>query len=120
VRRVAGEKLNRVSEVLRRRGLLAVTALRLVPLAPFAVAGLVAGAIRVKLWHYTVGTAIGMVPGTLATVMVGDQLEAGIRDPGAVNHCPIAGPLLLLVPAAFAVRKCFVIDKADHADCCDL
>jgi hypothetical protein len=62
VRRVAGAKLNRVTEILRRRGLLAVTALRLVPLAPFAVEGLVAGAIRFKLWHFTLGTALGIIP----------------------------------------------------------
>jgi phospholipase D1/2 len=115
VRRVAGEKLNRVSEVLRRRGLLAVTALRLVPLAPFAVPGLVAGAIRVKFWHFTIGTAIGMVPGTLATVLVGDQLEAGIRDPSAVNYWPIVGALVLLAAAALAVRKWFFNEKPFHA-----
>ena len=51
----------------------------------------------------------------LATVMVGDQLEAGIRDPGAVNYWPIAGALILLVAAAFAVRKWFFNDKAVHA-----
>ena len=59
VRRVAGAKLNGILQVLRRRGLLAMTALRLVPLAPFAVEGVVAGAVRVKLWDFMIGTAIG-------------------------------------------------------------
>src|SRR3954463_9304150 len=115
VRRVAGEKLNRVSEVLRRRGLLAVTALRLLPAGPFAVVGLVAGAIRVKLWHYTLGTAIGLVPGTLATVMIGDQLEAGIRDPSTINYWPVVGAVVLLAAGAFAGRKWFFNNKTAQA-----
>ncbi|HXF17814.1 MAG TPA: VTT domain-containing protein, partial [Burkholderiales bacterium] len=115
VRRVAGEKLNRVSEVLRRRGLLAVTALRLVPAGPFAVVGLVAGAIRIKLWHYTVGTAIGLVPGTLATLMIGDQLEAGIQDPSTINYWPVVGAVVVLAAAAFAGRRWFLNNKTVHA-----
>jgi phospholipase D1/2 len=105
VRRVAGAKLNRVSEILRRRGLLAVTALRLVPLAPFAVEGLVAGAIRIKFWHFTLGTALGILPGTLTTILVGDQIETALRDPGAINYWPLAGAVALLIGGAFAVRK---------------
>ena len=46
VRRIAGRRLNRLTQVLRERGLLAMTAVRLVPLAPFAVESIVAGAIR--------------------------------------------------------------------------
>ena len=51
VRRLAGPKLDRMVEVLKKHGLLAMTLLRLVPLAPFAVESIVAGAIRMKLWH---------------------------------------------------------------------
>ena len=105
VRRIAGTRLNRVSEILRRRGLIAMTALRLVPLAPFAVLGLVAGAIRVKLWHFTLGTALGMLPGTVTTILLGDQIETALRDPGEINYWPVAAAVLVLAGAAFAVRK---------------
>ena len=78
VRRLAGPKLDRMIEVLKKHGLLAMTLLRLVPLAPFAVESIVAGAIRMKLWHVVVGTAIGMLPGTLAATIFGDQLETAL------------------------------------------
>ncbi|MCP2936952.1 VTT domain-containing protein, partial [Salmonella enterica subsp. enterica serovar Typhimurium] len=45
VHRIAGPRLPRIAETLRRRGLLAITALRLVPIAPFAIEGVVAAAI---------------------------------------------------------------------------
>jgi uncharacterized membrane protein YdjX (TVP38/TMEM64 family) len=107
VRRLAGKKLNQVSEVLRKRGLVACTALRLVPVAPFAVEGLVAGAIRIKLFDFTLGTAIGILPGTLATTVFGDQLEAALRDPAEINYWLVAGAALLLIVAILVVRKWF-------------
>src|SRR5262249_9106265 len=58
VRRLAGARLDRMVGVLKKHGLLAMTLLRLVPLAPFAVEGIVAGAVRLKLWHLLAGTAI--------------------------------------------------------------
>lgn len=105
VRRLAGRKLNAIIEVLRRRGLIAMTALRLVPLAPFAVEGLVAGAVRIKLWHFLLGTAIGILPGTLAATVFGDQLEALIEDRGSVNYWLIAAAILLLAAATWVVRR---------------
>ena len=78
--RLAGRKLDRLSAVLRQRGLLAMTAVRLVPLAPFPVVGLVAGAIRVKLWHYTLGTFLGNLPGVLAATVFADQIAATLDD----------------------------------------
>jgi uncharacterized membrane protein YdjX (TVP38/TMEM64 family) len=59
VRRIAGPKLDRMIQVLKKYGLLAMTLLRLVPLAPFAVESIVAGAIHMRLWHVALGTAIG-------------------------------------------------------------
>jgi phosphatidylserine/phosphatidylglycerophosphate/cardiolipin synthase-like enzyme/uncharacterized membrane protein YdjX (TVP38/TMEM64 family) len=105
VRRLAGARLNQVSEKLRERGLLAVTALRLVPMAPFAVEGLVAGAVRIKLWHLTLGTFIGMLPGTLATTVFGNQLEAALRDPAEINYWLLAGIVVVLGVGVLVVRR---------------
>ena len=105
VRRIAGEKLNRVSEVLRQRGLLAVTAVRFVPLAPFAVESVVAGAIRIKVWHFLLGTFIGMLPGTLTATVFGDQIETALRDPERINYWMVAGVVLAMIGATAAVRR---------------
>jgi len=107
VRRLAGPKLNRVSEILRKRGLLAMTAVRLVPVAPFAVIGLVAGAIRVRVWHVALGTAIGNAPGTLATTVFGDQLQAALRDPSTINYWLVGAVLLLFAVAILLFRRWF-------------
>ena len=105
VRRVAGSNLNKIIDVMRRRGLIAMTALRLVPLAPFIVEGIVAGALRIKLWHFMVGTAIGMLPGTLAATILSDQLQAALESPGDVNYWLVAAAVLLVALATWFVRR---------------
>ena len=107
VRRLAGPKLDQIVAVLKKHGLLAMTLLRLVPLAPFAVEGIVAGAVRLKLWHLAVGTAIGMLPGTLATTIFGDQLETALSGSGSINWWVVGGVLALLLAGAVAVKRWF-------------
>ena len=106
VRRLAGPGLDRMVDVLKKHGLVAMTLLRLVPLAPFAVEGFVAGAVRLKLWHLAAGTAIGMLPGTLATTVFGDQLERALTG-GSINWWLVGGCLALLGGGALAVKRWF-------------
>jgi phosphatidylserine/phosphatidylglycerophosphate/cardiolipin synthase-like enzyme/uncharacterized membrane protein YdjX (TVP38/TMEM64 family) len=105
VRRLAGRKLNDVIQVLRRRGLIAITALRLVPLAPFTVEGLIAGAVGIKLWHFMLGTAIGMLPGTLAATVFGHQLEAALESPAKLNYWLIGGVIAFMAFATWWIRR---------------
>lgn len=107
VRRLAGRRLGRMIEVMRRRGLVAMTLLRLVPLAPFAVESIVAGAIRMKLWHVVVGTAIGLLPGTLTTTVFGDAIETAVTGSGPVNWWLVGGAAAVLAAGAWAVKRWF-------------
>jgi len=115
VRRVAGRNFTKIIEVMRQRGLIAMTALRLVPLAPFSVEGVVAGAVRIKLWHFMVGTAIGVLPGTLAATILSDQLQAAMKDPGEVNYWLVGGALLLMAAATWYVRR-WLINSSGHSN----
>ncbi|MGE5524551.1 MAG: VTT domain-containing protein [Rhodospirillaceae bacterium] len=116
VRRLAGHSVNRISEVLRRRGLVAMTALRLVPIAPFSVESLVAGALRLRARDLLGGTFLGMLPGTLAATVFGDQLHAALNDPESVNYWLIAGVVLVFAIGMLAVRRWFKRQIAKHAD----
>lgn len=81
VRRLAGARANRLSEHIGRRGVLAMAVLRLLPIAPFTVVNLVAGASHIGLRDYLVGTAIGMLPGLVLTVTFAHQLTAALSHP---------------------------------------
>ncbi len=105
VQRLAGSGFARISNALRKRGLLAMSAIRLVPLAPFFVVSMVAGAMRIKLWHFSLGTLIGMLPGTLAATVFGHQLQAALRNPHDINFWLVGLWGLGLFIAVMAVRR---------------
>jgi phospholipase D1/2 len=107
VRRLAGPKLDRMIDVLKKYGLLAMTLLRLVPIAPFAVESIVAGAIHMRLRDVVLGTAIGLVPGTLATTVFGDAIETALTGSGAVNWWLVAGTIGVLGGGIWAVKRWF-------------
>ena len=72
-------------------------AVRIVPAAPFAVEGFVAGNIGIKLRDFLLGTFLGMLPGTLTTTVFGDQIQTALEDPSRINWWLVAGVLLMFV-----------------------
>lgn len=64
-------RLQQVDRLLARHGLVAVLALRLVPLVPFTPLNYASGLLGVRQRDYLVGTAIGIVPGALAYAALG-------------------------------------------------
>jgi uncharacterized membrane protein YdjX (TVP38/TMEM64 family) len=101
-RSVSGPRLHAVGGLLRRGGLVAVTIVRLVPIAPFMVVNAAMGALRVRIHHFVLGTFLGMLPGMLAATVLGDQVVTALADPSRVSPWMVAAAvgLLLLVAAA--------------------
>jgi uncharacterized membrane protein YdjX (TVP38/TMEM64 family) len=55
---------------------------QLMPIVPFGVFNYAAGATRLGFVPYLLGTAIGIVPGTVAAVYVGAELASGLHGGG--------------------------------------
>jgi uncharacterized membrane protein YdjX (TVP38/TMEM64 family) len=105
VRRVAGPRMKPVTHFIQRKGLIAVTLVRLVPIAPFPVVNLVMGAMGVTLLHFVLGTFLGMLPGMLAATVLSDQLASALEDPTRVNFWMIAAAVLGLVAVVFFAQR---------------
>lgn len=105
VRRLAGAGLNRLSRRLKDRGLLTVIAVRLVPVAPFTVVNMVAGAAHIGVRDFLLGTLLGMAPGVIATAVFIDRVAAAIREPGTGSFAILAGVLAVVVAGAVALRR---------------
>ncbi|MEY2848179.1 MAG: hypothetical protein RI885_844 [Actinomycetota bacterium] len=71
VERFTGARVKRVDDLLRRRGILSVIGARLIPVLPFTVINYIASLTAVSRRDYAVGTAVGIIPGTLAYVAIG-------------------------------------------------
>jgi uncharacterized membrane protein YdjX (TVP38/TMEM64 family) len=72
---LAGDRVERIDDWLGERGLVAVLYLRFVPLVPFNLSNPVAGVTGLHLRDFTVGTALGIVPGTFAFAALGGSID---------------------------------------------
>lgn len=63
------------------------------------------GATRIGLHHYVIGTVLGMLPGMLATTILGDQLTAAISEPTLANIGIGVIAALALATIAFAGQR---------------
>ncbi|KQP17973.1 TVP38/TMEM64 family protein [Pseudorhodoferax sp. Leaf267] len=104
VQRLGGPRVNAISQRLASHGLLAVIAIRVVPVAPFAIINMVAGASHISLRDMLLGTALGMAPGTLVMAFFVDQIVAALRTPGPLTYALLGLTLLLLVGAGWGAR----------------
>ncbi len=103
--RLAGPRINLLSQRLARRGLIAVILVRLVPVAPFAVVNMVAGASHIRLRDLVLGTAIGITPGTLAMMLFVDQITAALRAPTVWTFVLLGVTVLLIAAGAWGLQR---------------
>ena len=90
VRRLAGSKFERFTGLLREHGVLTIFAANMLPTPPFAVQGIMAGAIRIPLMHYAAGTLLSLLPGLIAVLIFGHQIIVALEDPSKVSYVLIA------------------------------
>jgi uncharacterized membrane protein YdjX (TVP38/TMEM64 family) len=107
VEALAGERLERLDRFLARRAFLAVLVVRLVPLFGFVLVNYGAAATAVGVRPYLAGTALGIVPGVVALVVLGGSAD----DPTSPAFlAAAAGFLALTVGGLLVVRR--VRDRA--------
>ncbi|WP_372591382.1 VTT domain-containing protein [Guyparkeria sp.] len=105
LRRLAGKRLDRVSRHLAKRGILTVFSLRLVPIAPFAVVNLVAGASRIHPRDFIVGSLLGLLPGTAALTVFSEQLLRTLLDPGPTTIAVLALLTVVLIGIGWGLSR---------------
>ncbi|PXX70886.1 putative membrane protein YdjX (TVP38/TMEM64 family) [Nocardia tenerifensis] len=76
--RLTHPSIRAIDRRLEHRGWLAVGSLRLVVSIPFAIVNYCAALSSVRLLPYGVATVVGLLPGTVCTVLLGDALTGGI------------------------------------------
>lgn len=105
VRRWVGTRITRLSRRVKRRGLLAVATVRLVPVAPFGIVNLFLGASRIRMRNFIGGTLVGLGPGILVLSLFTAALEHAVRNPSVATISIPAGMVLLTGVGIHAVRR---------------
>jgi uncharacterized membrane protein YdjX (TVP38/TMEM64 family) len=85
VREIGGEQAEALGKGARRHGVIAVVAFNLLPVPPFAVQNMIAGAVRIKVWEYALGSVLSLIPGITATAVFGNQISAALDEAGEVS-----------------------------------
>ena len=114
----------------RRRGLVTVAFVRMLPIAPFSVVNVVAGASHIRWSDFLLGTIIGLLPGITTLTFFVDRAIAAIRDPGAGTFALLAVAVAILVALVWVLRRklrrkaptpltpCRMSMAAEAAGCC--
>jgi phospholipase D1/2 len=99
IEKISGSRVDNLSRRLARRGTVAVTVLRMVPIAPFAVFNLVAGASKLGFRQFIVGSFLGLAPGLFAVTLFSGTLWAAITDPslGTITVAAAVGGAIVVV-----------------------
>ena len=103
--RLAGERVNLLSRRLSQRGVLAIIAVRMVPIAPFAIVNMITGATHISLRDVLLGTAIGMTPATLVMMVFMNQLLDTLRQPSSQSLFLLLIPVGLILAGLWGVRR---------------
>ncbi len=105
LRNLAGRRINRLSRAMARQGVLAMALVRNLPVAPFGLVNLIAGASHIHFRDYLLGTALGMLPGVLAITLLGDSLGRLIRQPSWTNVLLALAVIGCILLAAWWLRR---------------
>lgn len=106
-RYVDDDKLHAIHEVMRRHGILAVFAFSFVPAPPFVVQSLIAGALRINVWYYTIGSFFGMAPGMAATAFFGNEILHAFEEDASTSYWLIALVVLCVLVLSWFMRRWF-------------
>ncbi|MCB2192639.1 MAG: VTT domain-containing protein [Deltaproteobacteria bacterium] len=105
VRRWSGSGINKVSKKMAQHGLVTVLLLRVVPVAPFTLINLAAGASHLRFTQYFLGTLMGMIPGTLAITVFADRVHSIWRDPHWEDLAVAGGVLIALGLVTWLLKR---------------
>lgn len=108
IRRLLGERLQRVDAWLVERGFAAVLTLRLVPVVPFNVLNYAAGLTGVAPRAYVAATVLGIVPGAFAYAALGGTAA----DPLSAPFLGAAGLVVALTGLGALARRRLTRDRS--------
>jgi uncharacterized membrane protein YdjX (TVP38/TMEM64 family) len=103
--RLIGNRGEWLRSRVARHGFLAIAVVRVLPLAPYSIVSLAAGAARIPRVAYTAGTALGMLPGVLLYAFFIDRAREVIADPGPLSWAMLFFALILIVAATIILRR---------------
>jgi phospholipase D1/2 len=116
IRRLTGSWTNRLSRRLAKHGVITVTGLRLLPIAPYTVVNMVAGASHIRFWDFVLGTLFGLAPGIAAITLLEYQIESAITEQGITSFLILAVVVGLVIGGVLLIQHKFGKGRTARAE----
>jgi uncharacterized membrane protein YdjX (TVP38/TMEM64 family) len=97
--------MDRVRDTLKDGRIASVIAMRLLPLAPFGVVNLAAGAVRVPIHAYLIGSFLAICPGIAAVTLIGHSLRDVLDTPEPATIAAACGAVVIVAVGAVLLRR---------------
>jgi phospholipase D1/2 len=107
IRKLTGDRWKALERKINRTGILAVAALRAIPIAPFTVINIISGAFQVPVRDYVLGSLLGLAPGIIITNLFAHQLQSAIRNPGLGSFIVLAVLVTISILGTIWLRRKF-------------
>ena len=104
LQRLLGRRSSRVQSRIIGKGVVAVAMIRMVPIAPFSIVNVVAGASKLSLRDFMLGTALGMAPGIAAMAALGAQIADLARNASWTNALLLGLAIIAWIAVCLGVQ----------------
>ncbi|MEH2532502.1 phospholipase D1/2 [Bradyrhizobium sp. AZCC 1588] len=104
LQRLLGRRAARVQSSIIGKGVMAVAMIRMVPIAPFSIVNVVAGASKLSLRDFMLGTVLGMAPGIAVMAALGAQIADLARNASWINVLLLALAILAWIALCLGVQ----------------
>jgi phospholipase D1/2 len=105
IRGLSGSDVQRLSKSLSDRGVLAIAVLRMLPVAPYTVVNLAAGASHLQAGKFMLGSLLGLAPGIAALTVFSGSLFEAVMDPSAGNLGILAVVACVIIAGILLFRR---------------
>lgn len=105
VRRICGKHLDAVKHLAHDHGVLTILASNMAPVPPFAIQGIMAGAMKVKVWQYCLGTLLSMIPGLVAVTVFGNEMAGALEESGHIDVWTIVITIAVFIAFMFWFKR---------------
>ena len=99
--------MEKIQHYAKRGGIIGMTLIRLVPIAPFTLVNITFGLTRIDFKSYIIATVLGLIPGIFAKAMLGGAIAQLWEDPEPKVIFYTAGSIFLWIFIIWGSHRVF-------------
>lgn len=110
----SGHYLRIASRFMQENSVHSMVVINLLPIAPFTMTNMMAGAFQLKFSRYMIGSAIGIIPGLIVVTLLGGQLN---RIVSATDNQQVwVGLSLAVALISLLMAMIYWVKKKEHVE----